>query len=111
MKGYELYSWQKNGEWHFALITGTNRNKSLEEIILDEVIITESGWVHIHVVGTDSIKSVLNKLVKGEDVLWLAGLRVTPEDGVDIILPNESFVNSISDYAIDQGLNFSVEKD
>jgi hypothetical protein len=33
MKGYELYSWSQDGEWHFTLITGTNRNKTLEEII------------------------------------------------------------------------------
>ena len=26
MKGYELYLWQDNGQWHFTLITGTNRN-------------------------------------------------------------------------------------
>jgi hypothetical protein len=24
MKGYELYSWQADEQWHFTLITGTN---------------------------------------------------------------------------------------
>jgi len=31
MKGYELYSWQEEGQWHFTLVTGTNRNKTLSE--------------------------------------------------------------------------------
>ena len=32
MKGFELYSWQAEGEWHFALVVGTNRSKTHEEI-------------------------------------------------------------------------------
>ena len=32
MKGYELYSWQEGGQWRFALLVGTNREKSVEEI-------------------------------------------------------------------------------
>jgi hypothetical protein len=110
MKGYELYSWRLAGEWHFTLITGTNRKKSLEEVTSDEDIISESGWVQIHVIGVDSIKSALGKLREGEDVFWLAGLRGTPEDGVDFTLPDKSIVNGVSDYAIDRGLNFLVEE-
>jgi len=49
MKGYELYSWQEQGQWHFTLITGTNRNKQLEEIISDGNTVSEDGWVKIHV--------------------------------------------------------------
>ena len=33
MKEYELYSWAEDGFWYFTLITGTNRNKTLEETI------------------------------------------------------------------------------
>ena len=33
MKGYELYSWPEDSQWHFTLITGTNRDKTLEEVI------------------------------------------------------------------------------
>jgi hypothetical protein len=50
-KGYELYSWQEDSQWHFTLITGTNRNKTLEEVISDVNIVSEDGWVQIHVVG------------------------------------------------------------
>jgi hypothetical protein len=31
MKGYELYSWQDGNTWKFSLLTGTNREKSLDE--------------------------------------------------------------------------------
>jgi hypothetical protein len=43
MKGYELYSWSEDSQWHFTLITGTNRNKTLEEIISNEDFISEAG--------------------------------------------------------------------
>jgi hypothetical protein len=32
MKGYELYSWQQDGQWVFSLLVGTNREKTLDEI-------------------------------------------------------------------------------
>jgi hypothetical protein len=32
MKGYELYSWKVKGRWHYALLAGTNRAKSYDEI-------------------------------------------------------------------------------
>ena len=45
LKGYELYSWEEEGQWYFTLITGTNRTKTLEEITSKEDFISESGWV------------------------------------------------------------------
>lgn len=74
MKGYELYSWQEKGEWHFTLITGTNRIKFIEEIVSDEDIISEVGWIKIHTAGVSEIKAVLTKLQRGENIFWAAGL-------------------------------------
>ena len=31
LKGYELVSWQEGEDWHFTLITATNRGKTFEE--------------------------------------------------------------------------------
>ena len=45
MKGYELYSWQQNGKWRFTLVTGTDRDKTLDEIISGEEQVTGGGWV------------------------------------------------------------------
>ena len=70
MKGYELYWWSEDGQWHFTLITGTNRNKSREEIVSNENIVSEDGWVHIHVVGIEAIETVLSRLPQNEYVSW-----------------------------------------
>jgi hypothetical protein len=70
-KGYELYYWAEDGQWHFTLITGTNRNKSLEEIVSNEYIVSEDGWVHIHVVGVEAIETVLSRLPQNEYVGWV----------------------------------------
>lgn len=31
-KGRDLYSWKRDGHWNFALLMGTNRNKTWAEI-------------------------------------------------------------------------------
>jgi hypothetical protein len=110
MKGYELYSWQEGSQWHFTLITGTNRNKTLEEIISSEDFVSEAGWVHIHVVGIDAIKAVLGKLPQDESIFWLAGMRSeqTPQAGVKIILPAEAVINTIKEHAMSCGLDLMV---
>jgi hypothetical protein len=77
-KGYELYSWSENGQWHFTLITGTDRNKTVNEIITTDDYISEAGLVRVNVAGVDAIKAVLRKLPKGEQVIWEAGLRLEP---------------------------------
>jgi hypothetical protein len=42
MKGYDLYSWLSGGQWNYALITGTNRNKSPDEIMYGADILNDS---------------------------------------------------------------------
>lgn len=48
MKGYELYSWSEVGKWRFTLITGTNRNKTIDEIVTEQDFISETGWINVH---------------------------------------------------------------
>jgi hypothetical protein len=76
MKGYELYSWLEEGQWHFTLITGTNRIKTIEEITSKGDFISETGWVKIQVVGADAIKDVLSRLPEGESVFWCDELHI-----------------------------------
>jgi hypothetical protein len=111
MKGYELYSWPEDSQWHFTLITGTNRNKTLEEIISNTNIITEDGWVHIHVVGVEAIKTVLSRVPQNEFILWLAGMRSeqTPQGGVNITLPEGPTIDTIKEHAELCGLDFMVQ--
>jgi hypothetical protein len=70
-KGYDLFWWPEDGQWHFTLITGTDRLKSREEIVSNENIVSEDGWVHIHVVGVEAIETVLSRLPQNEYVFWL----------------------------------------
>ena len=110
MKGYELYSWLEDSEWHFTLITGTNRNKTLEEIISNEDVISEAGWVQIHVVGVDAIKAALSKLPQGEEILWLARPRAeqTPPVNINFMLPPEPTIDNIKEHAGQCGLNLRI---
>ncbi|MCX6012158.1 MAG: hypothetical protein NTV30_01840 [Chloroflexi bacterium] len=111
MKGYELYSWSESSQWHFTLITGTNRNKTLEEITSNVNTVSEDGWVRIHVVGVDAIQTVLSRLPQNEDILWLARLRSeqTPQDGINITLPTGTAIDSIKEHAKLRGLDLLVQ--
>jgi hypothetical protein len=107
-KGYELYSWQEEGQWHFTLITGTNRIKTIEEIISKEDFISETGWVKIQVVGADAIKDVLSRLPEGESVFWCDELHIGQSTETDLQLPPEQIVDAIEEYAEQCGLDFVV---
>lgn len=106
MKGYELYSWSENSQWHFTLITGTNRNKTLEEIVSNEDFVSETGWVRIHVLGVDAIKAVLSKLPRDEFIIWLAGVREQSEQtDINIQLPPGQIRDAIKEHAGQYGVD------
>ncbi len=109
-KGYELYSWLEDGQWHFTLITGTNRTKTTEEITSDEDYVSETGWVKVHVAGADAIKDVLSRLPQSEPVFWCDGLHIGlgTETNIDFQLPPEEITDAIKKYAEQCGLDFPV---
>jgi hypothetical protein len=110
-KGYELYSWEEDGQWHFTLITGTNRNKTVEEIISKEDIISETGWVRVHVMGVNAIRAVLSKLHQDEEIVWLARPRSeqTPPGDIDFMFPPEQIINSVKEQAEQCGVDLVVQ--
>jgi len=107
-KGYELYSWEEDSQWHFTLITGTNRLKTIEEITCEGEFVSETGWVKIQVVGTDAIKDVLRRLPEGESVFWCDELHTGQSTETDLQLPPEQTVDLIERYAEQCGLDFVV---
>ena len=110
MKGYELYSWLEDSQWHFTLITGTNRNKTLEEIVSKEDFISEAGWVKIHVVGVAAIQAALSKLPQNEFITWLAVMREqTEQTDIIIQLPPKQTTDTIKEYARQYGLDFQIQ--
>ena len=110
MKGYELYSWLEDGQWHFTLITGTNRNKTVEEVCSREDVISETGWVRVQVIGVNAIRAVLSKLQQGEEILWLDRPRSeqTPPDDIDFMFPPEQIIDSVKEHAEQAGLDLHI---
>jgi len=109
MKGYELYSWSVDNLWYFTLITGTNRLKTYEEITTVENTEDNEGWVKITVKNTAALKELLERLLSGENVLWIGDNRVSAAgDNPDFSLPSQSIVQEIETYCMELGVELSV---
>lgn len=94
MKGYELYSWQADGAWHYALVVGTNRLKTFDEIA------SPAGAIK----SLDELRLRLGQLAHGEEIVW-----VTRPDA-RLALPPEPVVAEIKQACQDLGLNLTVAK-
>lgn len=93
MKGYELYSWQAQDEWYFALVVGTNRIKTYDEVSSPET----------RVQGLEALKSELDKLSSGEQVFW-STQRVP-----NTTLPPDGIIDEIRAYCGQCGIRLEVE--
>ena len=94
MKGYELYSWQVQGEWYFALVIGTNRIKTYDEIASPEV----------RVRGLEALEGQLDQLPSGEQVFWSA--QRVPNTG----LPPHEMIDEIRTYCRQHGIQLVMEQ-
>jgi len=111
-KGYELYSWQENNEWHFTLTTGTNRVKSLEEIISNENTVEAGGWVKISVQGIEAIQKALSGLPQHEAIFWAdkSWLERAQVQAGPIMLPPQETIDVVQEYCKQLGLELTVSK-
>lgn len=75
-KGYELYAWDEGAEVAYTLITGTNRQKTLAEIMAHAPDVNDGALVVIHGRGLDDLERLLARVPAGTDVIFseLAGL-------------------------------------
>jgi hypothetical protein len=105
MKGYELYSWPVDEEWHFTLITGTNRLKTVDEITTGQDMLDTGGWVKVSVVGLDTLKAVLRRLPVGESVFWVGGRYLFFDR---LSLPPQAVIDELQVYCQELGLDLSV---
>jgi len=65
-KGVELYSWKgKEGDWVFALLNGTNEEKSEEQVKASPKLIQ----------GVPALTRALGRLAEGEQVSWSHRIR------------------------------------
>jgi hypothetical protein len=77
LKGYELYAWEEDGSLRFMLITGTNRQKTLEELRVENSTIERGdGWVAVSSSGLANLEALLARVPGGTPVLLL------PHDGL-----------------------------
>jgi hypothetical protein len=93
MKGYELYSWQVQDVWYFALVVGTNRLKTYEEVSSSET----------RVKGLEALKRELDRLPDGERVFW-SDQRVP-----NTTLPPDEMIDEIRAYCEQRGTQLDVE--
>ncbi len=92
MKGYELYSWEKDGQWYFSVLIGTNREKSLDEIQSSDVTLK----------GIDGLKAVLETIPAGQYVTWLS------RDG--LAFPPDEVIQEVEDTCKSQDLKLSIAR-
>jgi hypothetical protein len=74
-KGLELYSWKEDKGWRYALLGGTNRLKTAQEVKANPTVAT----------GLDKITEALKKLPEGEQVSWahrIGGFEYPPKEDV-----------------------------
>ncbi len=86
MKGYELYSWQDGSQWKFSLLTGTNREKTLDEIQSTDKTLD----------GVDALRSALEIISPGQTITWSAK--------EPLAFPPEEIVGQVEQICRDQGL-------
>ena len=106
-KGYELYSWQQDNQWNFTLITGTNRNKTIQEIITGNDTVSEDGWVNIHIIGLDALKGIIRTIPENEDVIWWSGPSAE-EFSIRFAFPPAAAIDDVKVLAAQCGVNLTV---
>ena len=112
-KGYELVSWQQEGDWVFVLLSGTNRSKSFEEILAPENNYSQDELIKIMVVGTDQLKTVLGHLSKGEQITW-GGMDLSgevPEGTLYFAFPPDEVITDLISYCQKLGINLVMLKE
>ncbi len=97
-KGMELYSWQtKNGEWQYSLLVGTNRNKTVEEILSAPLDLQET-------------KNAIAKLAMGESLFWTNNVYDPgSSQSVNFSFPPDAVVNELKEFARDKQIDLYIQ--
>jgi diacylglycerol kinase (ATP) len=96
-KGMELYSWQgKNGEWQYAILNGTNRNKTLDE-------------VQAAPLGLQSVKEAIGKMAVGESLFWMHNV-FDARYGQMVVLPfpSEAVMHELQEFAREKQVDLYI---
>ena len=87
-KGLELYSWQNtDGEWRYAILEGTNRNKTMKEVQATPLNLRD-------------VKLTIGKLAVGESLFWTNKVYDTRSNQmVDLPFPPNAVINELQGFA------------
>jgi diacylglycerol kinase (ATP) len=96
-KGMELYSWQSDaGEWQYAILVGTNRNKTLDEVQAEPLDLQET-------------KEAIGKLAVGESLFWMNSVLNTGADQmVTLPYPPESVMDDLQELAREKEVDLYI---
>ena len=96
-KGMELYSWQsENGEWQYAILVGTNRNKTLEE-------------VQAHPLDLQNVKETIGRMPAGESVFWKQEAYDAGSDQmVNFTFPSEDVIREVQEFAREKEVDLFI---
>lgn len=102
MKGYELYSWPAGQDWDFALLVGTNRMKTLDEIQAPGQTLS----------GVEAVKTALRVLPASEQVFWIgpAWLQQSQAAAGNLAIPPAPIRNEIADLCLQIGVTLTVDE-
>jgi diacylglycerol kinase (ATP) len=96
-KGMELYSWQSEaGEWQYAILVGTNRNKTLDEVRATPLDLQE-------------VKATIEKLAVGESLFWMNSVFDTESDQmVSLPFPSQSVMDELQALAREKQVHLYI---
>ncbi len=86
---YELYSWQVDKGWNFALLYNTSREKSLDEIF------DPKSTIH----GLQNLKKRLTAFPRGTTIIWFSKVKVKTKSVIEINLPPKEIVEDVKNYS------------
>ena len=92
MKGFELYSWQDGSQWKFLLLTGTNREKTLDEITSTDTVLD----------GVDALRSALEVVSPGQTITWSAKEPLS--------FPPDDMIQQVEQICKEQGLILNIAR-
>lgn len=93
-QGHELYSWQRGSEWAFALLPGTGKIRTFEEVTRPEATLSTI---------TD-LKNKLRGLPRGTRIEW------STHQVSNMVMPSNETIATIQGYCAQRGLELEISQ-
>ena len=96
-KGMELYSWQnENGGRQYAILEGTNRNKTLEEVQATPL-------------DLQGVKNAIAKMAVGESLFWMNSVYDTSSgQTLQLPFPPGTIVDELTEFAREKQVDLYI---